>query len=98
MKIMCAVFSRMVGGHKKRPHLGRREHITCISSGTCAILSMANEIVSYTHEKPPSSHLGGFSCVVMSLSFAIDSITQVPDEMQEIRCRLRWRFFIFVSG
>ena len=35
-------------------------------------------------EKPPSSHLGGFSCVVMLISFAKHIITQVPDEMQAI--------------
>ena len=35
-------------------------------------------------EKPPSDHLGGFSCANMLLSFAKHIITQVPDEMQAI--------------
>ena len=34
-------------------------------------------------EKPPSWNLGGFSCVVMLISFAKHIITQVPNEMQE---------------
>ena len=39
--------------------------------------------------KPPRCELGGFSCVVMSLSFAKYIIAQVPDEMQVMRyCRL----------
>ena len=46
-------------------------------------------------EKPPSSHLGGFSCVVMLISFAKDIITQVPNEMQVMRyCRLGAVFFM----
>ena len=44
-------------------------------------------------EKPPSRNLGGFSCVVMLISFAKHIITQVPNEMQEIRCRLGAVFF-----
>ena len=47
-------------------------------------------------EKPPSDHLGGFSCANMLLSFAKHIIAQSPDGMQEIRCRLRWRLFAFL--
>lgn len=43
----------------------RRQRISCISSGTCAIMCLANEISITTHEKPPRCELGGFSVPIV---------------------------------
>ena len=48
-------------------------------------------------EKPPRCELGGFSCVYLLSTFAVNSIAQVSDDMQVICShRLRWRLFAFL--